>query len=234
MQLIHDVQYRHFESIDSTHLFARNFCAENNACYVFTADEQTGGIGKGSHVWKSPHGNLYASILLPFTGDTSFMSVLTSCVIHELIQKISHGNTKIHWPNDIHINGKKVCGILLEVPNENYLIISVGINTKCIPPDMSDVAGKVDFLDNSELLSRIISGINKWYIESIADKSIIREYCIKNILGLHRRIIVKYNGTQIEGVFKEIDDHFRIVVTCCGGVEKRISTGDMYLSEAQF
>ena len=234
MQIIHDIQYIHYDSVDSTHIIARNFHGDADVCYVFTANVQTGGIGKGSHCWESPRGNLYVSMLLSFSGDASLISLLVCCAVHEVIKETcTKDDVRIHWPNDIYVNGKKVCGILLEIPDKNRLIISIGINTISTPSNLTNLADKLNFRDNNLLLNKIINNINRWYTKAVENKSIVRDYCMKNVLGLHHNIVVKYNKAQIEGVFKEIDNNFRIVVTCHNGEEKHISTGDVYCASAQ-
>ena len=229
-KLIENVQYIYFDQIESTHLYARNYAHLYDGSYAFVANYQSNGIGKGQHVWLSPKGNLYVSFLLPLLNDATFISLLTACAIHQTISTLcAKKNVKLHWPNDIYVDNKKVCGILLEVVDKNKLIISFGINTTTIPVELLNMAEKVEGIRNEDLLSEIIEKINEHYNVFCIDKSEVIKYWNKNVLGLHEQIVIKYRDTCVKGLFNKIDCGGRIVVTCCNGEEKVISTGDMFV-----
>jgi len=60
------------------------------------------------------------------------ITMAASISVADSINKLYGLNTDIKWPNDILINGKKVCGILTEIETKNdeitNLIVGVGIN----------------------------------------------------------------------------------------------------------
>lgn len=229
-KLITDLKYIHFKEIDSTHLYARNNAHLYNGNYAFIADIQTNGIGKGQRVWLSANGNLYVSMLIPFLGNATFISLLIACAIHKVIAELSpFKNVQLHWPNDVYINNKKVCGILLEIVDGNKLIISFGINTVSIPTGVHGIAEKLDNISNDDLFLKIINKINELYNAFCIDKSGLIEYWNKNVLGLNKQIVIKCRNACIEGLFNRIDDSGRIVVTCYNGEEKKVATGDMFV-----
>ena len=63
--------------------------------------------------------------------DASKITQLTAASVYSALSEMGI-ETKIKWPNDIVLNGKKVCGILTEMSSEmmqiNYMVIGIGIN----------------------------------------------------------------------------------------------------------
>ena len=103
---------------------------------LVVADRQTAGKGRRGRAWESPAGsNLYFSLILRPEISADNASVLTLVMAHSVCRTLSTQtglDCKIKWPNDIVIDGKKVCGILTELSFEKngsfYLIVGVGIN----------------------------------------------------------------------------------------------------------
>ena len=99
------------------------------------ADTQTHGRGTHGKKWISDKGNLFASIFFPLKKNFppfSEFSIINPVIISEVIIKYCKSNNiTLKFPNDIFLNGKKICGILQEIitfNNINYLIIGIGMN----------------------------------------------------------------------------------------------------------
>lgn len=102
--------------------------------------KQTNGRGRRGNKWISNYGNLFGSIFFPLKNDYppfNEFSLINSVLIHDIIKKLCNkSKISIKWPNDIFLNGKKICGILQEVITLNskkFLIIGIGINIKSSP-----------------------------------------------------------------------------------------------------
>ncbi|HEY3298855.1 MAG TPA: biotin--[acetyl-CoA-carboxylase] ligase [Armatimonadota bacterium] len=144
--------FHRFEKIDSTSTAAARL-AEAGAAEgtVVVASEQTAGRGRRGKHWSSPPGaGLYLSIILrpakPYSElwQLAFVAALAAA---DAVARITHLPARIKWPNDIHLNGRKVCGILIESKSstsasERPVIIGIGINvnTDSFPPDLADKA----------------------------------------------------------------------------------------------
>lgn len=127
----------HFQTIDSTNRFLLD--AENllNGTVVL-ADHQTAGRGRFNRKWESPPETaLLFSILLKNLSNLKIPAVYTFLaavgvfrVLRELLPAETHLSVK--WPNDIFLNGKKVCGILVQskISAGHYekLVIGIGLN----------------------------------------------------------------------------------------------------------
>jgi BirA family transcriptional regulator, biotin operon repressor / biotin---[acetyl-CoA-carboxylase] ligase len=107
---------------------------------LIAARIQSAGKGRGSNKWWSAEGALTLSVLLDSTAvgiSTQHwpqLSLATAVAICDAISgEAPEASPAIKWPNDIYVDGAKVCGILIESPGgaapaKNRLIIGIGIN----------------------------------------------------------------------------------------------------------
>ncbi|HII65752.1 TPA: biotin--[acetyl-CoA-carboxylase] ligase [Candidatus Woesearchaeota archaeon] len=96
------------------------------------AGKQLRGRGRRGRRWASPQGGLYLSIVL-YPRRTDHVQVLTFAValaVEDAIGKRHFLKTSIKWPNDVLLNGKKVCGILTETAFGSSIscIVGIGLN----------------------------------------------------------------------------------------------------------
>ena len=118
--------------------------------FVAVADSQSAGRGRRGREWVSPKGvNLYFTILLRPEILPQKASMLTLVMAHAVAAALERETGKeagIKWPNDIIMEGRKVCGILTELSLErdyiHYLVIGVGINVGAqeFPEELRDKA----------------------------------------------------------------------------------------------
>ena len=125
-----------FEKVTSTNDEAINlikYKRKETGCVY--AKIQTRGRGTHGNKWISEMGNLFGSIFFPLNKNYptfSEFSIINPVIVYEVIKKFC-GEKKISfkWPNDVLVNGKKICGILQEVvtfDSKKFLIIGIGIN----------------------------------------------------------------------------------------------------------
>ncbi|WNY26569.1 biotin--[acetyl-CoA-carboxylase] ligase [Methanolapillus ohkumae] len=146
---------------------------------IIVVEQQTGGRGRLGRKWASPKGGIWFSIILKPKVALSAASRLTLTVGLSVTNTlIQYGiPARIKWPNDVLINGKKVCGILTEVEAEidtiEFVIIGVGINAnmslKDIPEDLRensttlrDEIGKS--IDRVDFLQKLLHEMEQQYI----------------------------------------------------------------------
>lgn len=124
----------HFENCFSTNDEILSVLNEDESTAVFTFN-QTKGRGQYGNIWKViPNQNLAYSLALKTSkvniSDT-FLNYYTAIIVRDFLANLTNAEAKIKWPNDIILNGKKVCGILIEkkkINHEEYYIIGIGIN----------------------------------------------------------------------------------------------------------
>ncbi|PXA56074.1 biotin--[acetyl-CoA-carboxylase] ligase, partial [Staphylococcus pseudintermedius] len=129
-------QFQTYPSVDSTQQVAKKAILNDDRTMLILSDEQTAGKGRFKRVWQSSKGKgLWMSLVLrpdiPFSMLTTF-NLFMSLAISEAIQSYSPAKVEIKWPNDIYIEGQKVCGFLTEmVANADGIeavICGIGIN----------------------------------------------------------------------------------------------------------
>ncbi|MFA5839066.1 MAG: biotin--[acetyl-CoA-carboxylase] ligase [Candidatus Margulisiibacteriota bacterium] len=122
-----------YPSIDSTCDEAKRLISSGiSEGTVIVSSEQTKGRGKPGSSWFSPANvGLYMSVILkPFKNPQELipLTLLYAEAVVETILEIYQLTATIKHPNDVLLNGKKVCGILVERLKNGELIIGMGIN----------------------------------------------------------------------------------------------------------
>ena len=125
-----------FGSISSTNDLAIHLIKkENKKCGCVIAELQTKGKGTYGKKWISKKGNLFGSFFFPLKRNYppfNEFSVINPVLISDVIKNFcKKNNVSLKFPNDIFLNGKKVCGILQElvtINKKNFLIIGIGLN----------------------------------------------------------------------------------------------------------
>jgi BirA family biotin operon repressor/biotin-[acetyl-CoA-carboxylase] ligase len=111
---------------------------KDNESVLVTAERQTGGRGRNTNKWESPLGNIYLSVgKKTKVYQLPMLSQKVAVLIFDYLQSIVVDcSLKLKWPNDIFLNSKKVCGILVETKisgNDALIVIGVGINYAVSP-----------------------------------------------------------------------------------------------------
>ena len=142
---------------------------------VFSADMQTAGRGRLDHKWHSRAGqNLLFSAVVDIAGlepghVSTFPLVVGLAVAKTLSKKVN--GVMLKWPNDIWVNGRKICGILCERFNDN-IIAGVGVNVKetSFPDDIASRSTSLalegvaeDFLVPQNVLREILDELSLCY-----------------------------------------------------------------------
>jgi BirA family biotin operon repressor/biotin-[acetyl-CoA-carboxylase] ligase len=102
---------------------------------AIAARTQTAGRGRRGHVWVSPRGSLYLSVLLrPKTSPSLYMGLSAACALGVLDGLAACGassHVTLKWPNDVLVGGRKLAGILMEAargPAGPFAVCGVGVN----------------------------------------------------------------------------------------------------------
>ena len=141
-------EIKYFKETESTNIIAHEIASSVNDGTVVIAEAQTAGRGRLGRKWISPEGGIWLSIILkpkiqPIHAPR--ITLLAGVCVARTIRSFGLP-AKIKWPNDILINGKKVCGTLTEIRAEadiiDYLIVGIGIDanvdTESFPDEIRD------------------------------------------------------------------------------------------------
>jgi BirA family biotin operon repressor/biotin-[acetyl-CoA-carboxylase] ligase len=90
---------------------------------VILAGEQTAGRGQHGRSWQAPPGRaVLMSVLLfppPILRRPALLTAWAAVSVCETIREATGLQAKIKWPNDVLLQGRKVCGILIESKSRN-------------------------------------------------------------------------------------------------------------------
>lgn len=125
--------YKEVSSTNTVAKFLSRHGVENGT--VIISEKQTKAKGRSGKSWESPLGGVWLSIILNPNVDHSRLPLITlstGVAVAKTLERIGVDNPEIKWPNDIMINGKKVCGILTEAVAKfntiENVIVGVGID----------------------------------------------------------------------------------------------------------
>jgi BirA family biotin operon repressor/biotin-[acetyl-CoA-carboxylase] ligase len=120
-----------FDRLDSTNNYAALLAADPaNEGVAVLANEQTAGRGQHGRSWQCPPcSGVLLSLLLfppPALRRPALLTAWAAVSVCETILEVTGLQTKIKWPNDVLLRGRKVCGILIE--QGRGLVAGIGLN----------------------------------------------------------------------------------------------------------
>ena len=240
-----------YESIASTNDLAIRMAGEGAPeGTVVVASEQTAGKGRLGRSWSSPPGaGLYLSVILrpnrPFD-QLWQMAFVASVAAAEAIAEVSRLPARIKWPNDVLINGRKVCGILVETawrhkngegeasaePPAVIIGIGININTSAFPPEIVEKATSIAIeLGHPIALEDVEKSLLAHLAESLNDSfpSVFDAWkALDCTVGRH--VVVNTADSAIEGTAVEVDQTGDLIVER-EGVRTRITAGEVILAD---
>jgi len=219
---------------------------------VIAARKQTAGRGRYQRRWESPSDmGLWFSVILRLAVDINQLLLVNLTTVlavrnflEEKIKSFSGGQSldvRVKWPNDVWVNQKKICGILLESylhqEKVDYLITGIGININ---------QEKADFpieLQEKAISLRMVTGLN-WELKNLLleflsfyyhylngslvqnFKGIVESY-MEHMLFLNEEVKIELTNGQIRGVIQGIDSNGYLKLHTSEG-EKIIVAGDIW------
>ena len=204
---------------------------------VITADQQINGRGRQGRVWQSPVGNLYASILLrpqqPVSAYGQFSFVMALAVYDALQPLLTTQDLRLKWPNDILLEGKKICGILLEAAPHG-LIIGFGLNLRHPPENPAyPAAALIDYCDTvprpAEMLDCVLDSLNVWLdrFNQSGFQGVRAAWLDKAQRGT---LTVRLPHEEIAAEFRDLDIGGCLIIRLADGSERSISSGDVFFT----
>ena len=196
----------------------------------FKATRGTHGKGSRGRGWTSPRGiGIWHSILLKPEISPLEVSQIT-LVAGLAVCKAIGLNSMIKWPNDIVINGKKICGILTEMSAEinmvNYVVCGIGVNvnTESFDDDIADKATSM-FIESghkyvrNELIAKLLNEFEYYYKKFLDGglSAILDEYK-KCCVTLGREVNVIFKNKTVRGTAVDVDENGSLAVQTENGI----------------
>ena len=210
---------------------------------IVIADEQTAGRGRIKRAWLSPKGSIALSVILyPSVADLPSLIMLASLAVVHAIEVVTGLRSQIKWPNDVLINGKKVCGILIETSVRgnivDYAIIGIGVNVNLRLSDFPEIQSIATSLSDElgrdvlrlRLIRRLLVEVERLYLALQAGGSIYEEWR-DSLVTLGRRVRVKSAKTVYEGVAESVAGDGSLLLRHSDGSLYKIVAGDATLRD---
>lgn len=165
---------------------------------------------------------------------------MAAVAVHDTLEELYSVECDIKWVNDIHINGKKVCGILAETTETDKglaVIVGIGINLKksSFPPEIADAATSIEHEtklvpDIEILVETLTKRISKFYeilCGQDGERKICEEWKKRSSYAYHKRIRAKTESGYLEGITKGIKENGALILKLDSGEEKIIYAGEI-------
>ena len=233
------------EELDSTNNRAKRLGEEGAPDgTLVTADYQTAGKGRRGRGWVSERGTgIWMSLLLRPDVPPSSASMLTLVAAMAVVKGIKEAtglDSGIKWPNDIVMNGKKICGILTEMSAElehiHYVVIGIGINANIreFPEEIREKATSL-YLESGETVvrSRVIAAVmkamNQYYRVFVdhGDLTGFLEEYEEHLVNRGREVVVLAPGGEYQGISLGIDKTGELLVQLKDGTVNHVVSGEV-------
>ncbi|MDV3427608.1 MAG: biotin--[acetyl-CoA-carboxylase] ligase [Bacillota bacterium] len=232
------------KSIDSTNSECRRIADAESEGTAVVGEEQLKGRGRLGRTWTSPlYKGIFMSIILKPDIDMEEAPKITSigaAAVFLALKDIGI-ECQVKWPNDVVINGKKVCGILTEMSGEinriNYIVIGIGINVNLnaddIPEDLKDKATsllieKGKNIDRRILLSGLLNHFENLYDEFLkGDYSRTVSICRDNSSLVGKEVRIIKNGKEAVGKAIDIGKDGALIIEYKNGEKDKIISGEV-------
>lgn len=210
---------------------------------LLVTDDQRAGRGRLDRSWTAPAGTALAvSVVVEAAGipasSRGWIPLAAGAAMTKAVraQLTGHGGTaELKWPNDVLVDGGKICGILAEaVPGSfDVVVVGAGVNTRMTRSDLP-VTTATSFAaigaecDDDRLLADYLEAFSG-FLDDLARGAVERvHHDIERLcVTIGREVAVALpDGTTLAGRAARLDDTGRLVVDA-GTIETAVSAGDV-------
>lgn len=229
-----------YNSVGSTMDIARKLAREKaEDGTVIIADRQWAGKGRLGRTWLSPDNNLAMSIILYPAFDNLFSLIMVASVaVVRALKKVAKIDAQIKWPNDIMIQNKKVCGILIE--NElkgsdvEFSIVGIGLNINLNSskfPEIAEIATSIfdqlgREISEDNLACMVLCEFEKLYLQSRSGNSVYLEWQ-GHMETIGKMVTAQSGKTILCGLAKSVTEKGNLVLSLPDGSTIEIVSADV-------
>lgn len=237
-----DGPFLFYNSVNSTNAIAKEWLQKNapHGALVI-ADEQVQGRGRLNRQWQSPPGQAISMTMVLRDaevigkGSLDQLNMLVSVAVAEILGRYAEG-IRLKWPNDVLLQGKKVCGILNEAEWQGNsllgLVVGIGINIRVDFSEgpLAETAISLEpyadmSIQRAEVIHGIAENIEQWL--KITDTSVVRDSYRNWLATLGTSVKIKLGQELIEGRAVDIDEGGALLVELADGGQRRITVGEI-------
>ena len=203
------------------------------------ADRQTSGRGRHGKRWHSEAGRdlLVSYVLSPRPSMLGMMPILAGLAAAQSVDELAAVESRIKWPNDVLVDGKKVCGVIVESVaqgRETAAVLGIGMNLAYQPMESQDLRTPADNLNRiagrtvsrDEAFRVLSTRVMALYETLDSGVGIIDEWK-QRISTIGQSVTVAFADSHsdsvrdtVSGLAVDVDDLGRLVIrTACGHLE---------------
>ncbi|MEQ8364127.1 MAG: biotin--[acetyl-CoA-carboxylase] ligase [Cyclobacteriaceae bacterium] len=193
---------------------------------ILITNHQSRGRGQQGNAWISEQGkNLTFSIVLKPSflsiKDQFLLNMVVSLGVKDFVQSKLSNPVCVKWPNDVLLEERKVCGILIEnqIQGAGFTnsVIGIGLNINQKGFRLNNaVSLAMATGENYALqvvLEELCGHLEKWYmVLKLNGRDRVREYYLRALFGLGERRIFSSNEREFAGVIQGVDDYGRLII----------------------
>ncbi|MDD3015248.1 MAG: biotin--[acetyl-CoA-carboxylase] ligase [Lactococcus chungangensis] len=215
----------------STQIDAKNDLVDKK---LFIADMQTQTRGRfGRQYFASNGDGIYMSLVLKISEDVKDYTILTAAAVLTAIENLTTKKPLVKWVNDIYLDNKKICGILVEhLLSSNSIIIGVGLNfnIESFPIALREKAGSL-FTNETPTITRdiLIAEIWSQFHQLSSSQDFFNIYKSHSFI-LGKTVEFEENGHTIIGTATDLTETGELIVNS-DGLVKVLSSGEISLKK---
>lgn len=234
------------DTVDSTNEeIKRRALAGAEAGLVVTAETQTGGKGRRGRSFQSLSGKgLYLSVLLKPNvplDQVSQLTAWTAVAVCRAIEEVCGVRPQIKWPNDVLVDGKKLCGILTEMGVEaetgalGYVVVGMGTNVsqteEDFGPELCDLATSLHLLGaevtRRELALALIAELDRMNAAFPHGREEYFDAYSQRCVTLGKEVLLIRGDGTTQATAERLTGAFQLVVRRPDGTEETVSSGEV-------
>ncbi len=225
--------------------------AEEQFPLLVLAESQTAGRGRGTNLWWSNSGALTFSVLLATdaaglpTERWPQVSLTVGLAVCEALEEMLARDVpttsfatlpavSLKWPNDVYIEGRKICGVLVEAPRgrQGRLLLGIGINVNNsvdnAPAELQSTATALcDLTGRQVALTDVLIEVLKRLAVRLQPSDLwnaqVREGWRRRCFLTGQKIRIDLGVRQSEGVCRGIDAEGALLLEVEGQVERQFA-----------
>ncbi len=229
--------------LDSTNEEARRQAADGNLTPVWiAARQQTAGRGRLGRTWVSPSGNLFTTALFREPGGVAVATrvpFVAGLAVHDALNALAGcAVLRLKWPNDVRVDGAKICGILIESGQQDgavWIAAGIGINVTTAPEATGQATTSLADLrqDNAVTAEHVLDALRECFAfrleQARGDFALTRAAWLERAEGLGGPVRVRAREAVIEGVFETLASDGGLVLRRADGQMHTVTAGDVEL-----
>jgi BirA family biotin operon repressor/biotin-[acetyl-CoA-carboxylase] ligase len=194
---------------------------------LVTAHEQTAGRGRQGRTWVAPPGSavLMSVVLRELDERFPLLPLVAAVAVAEACESLAPVRCEIKWPNDVWIERRKVCGILVEGrPAEGWAVLGIGLNVEPVefPGELRDIATSLELPGGVPLaLGAVLQALSGWLVTGVDE--VLAAWRARDALRGH-----PVRWADGAGVAAGIDDSGSLLVETDAGLVT-LAAGEVHL-----